>query len=572
MDFLNQVKQPGRYIGGEAGSVRKKNPALTMALAFPEIYELAMSHQGLKVLYDLLARRPEVAGERVFAPYSDLMDIMYRQGLAPWSLESGRPLPQFDVIGFSLPYELLYTNMLHMLRLAAIPLRRDQRSLEHPLILAGGPCLANPEPIADFLDLAYIGEAENHLDELLDLLITAKQEKWPRRRLYDQASLLPYIYVPALSEPGYTPEGRFLGLPAAAGSDATAPAAPLIRRSIVPDLNTIPLPATHIVPALSPIHDRLGLEIARGCTRGCRFCQAGYIYRPVRERDPLPLYQAALEGIAAAGMEELALLSLSSGDYSCINHLAQNLMNTLAAAKVSLSLPSLRIDSLSPQLMEQIKRVRKTGFTLAPEAGSPRLRRLINKNLDQEQIITTASQAFALGWQHIKLYFMVGLPGESEEDIQAIADLCALLANKAASSPKGRPLVNASIGLFVPKAHTPFQWEGQLDLEEARRRMRLAKSLTVHKRVRVKWNDPEMSLMEGVFSRGDRRLSRALEAALELGCRFDGWSEHFRLDLWYKDMEAAGLKIEDYLAPRPLDAPRPWEHIHMGVERPYLLE
>jgi radical SAM family uncharacterized protein/radical SAM-linked protein len=571
MDFLNRVSQPGRYIGGEAGSVRKKNPALTMALAFPEIYELAMSHQGLKVLYDLLARRPDVAGERVFAPYSDLMDIMDSQGLAPWSLESGRPLDKFDVIGFSLPYELLYTNMLHMLRLAAIPLRRRQRSPDHPLILAGGPCMANPEPIADFLDLAYVGEAENHLDEFLDLLITAKQEKWPRSRLYRQAGLLPYIYAPALSRPYYAQDGRFLGLSSAAAPDDIIASPATVKRSIVPDLNAVPLPQTHIVPALSPVHDRLGLEIARGCSRGCRFCQAGYIYRPVRERAPLPLYQAALDGIAASGMEELALLSLSSGDYSCIDGLAQSLMDALAADKVSLSLPSLRVDSLSPKLMEQIKRVRKTGFTLAPEAGSERLRRLINKNLSQEQILAAAAQAFTLGWQHIKLYFMIGLPGENEEDISAIAHLCALVAGNASSSPKGKPLVNASIGLFVPKAHTPFQWEGQLDLDEAKRRMRLAKTAASHKRVRIKWNDPEMSVIEGVFSRGDRRLSRVLEAALELGCRFDGWSEHFRLESWLTAMKTAELKIEDYLCPRPLDAPLPWEHIHMGVNREYLL-
>ncbi|MDR1397521.1 MAG: TIGR03960 family B12-binding radical SAM protein [Desulfarculales bacterium] len=584
MDFLNIINQPGRYLGGEAGSVRKENPSLTLALAFPEIYELAMSHQGLKVLYDLAARRPDVAGERVFAPYTDLMDIMYQRGLGPWSLESGRPLRQFDVIGFSLPYEMLYTNMLHMLRLASIPLRRQDRGPDHPLIMAGGPCMANPEPIADFLDLAYIGEAENHFDELMDLFLEAKREKWPRSFLYQQAGRLSYLYVPALYEPRYDQDGRFLGMRGTAlWEDKTAPSAggasgeetaslPLPRRSIVPDLNMAPLPAVHIVPAISPVHDRLGLEIARGCTRGCRFCQAGYIYRPLRERDPLPLYQAALEGLRAGGMDELALLSLSSGDYSCIGSLSRGLMDALSPAKISLSLPSLRVDSLSAQLMEQIKRVRKTGFTLAPEAGSERLRALINKNLCQEDIIATAARAFALGWEHIKLYFMIGLPEETDEDIKAIAGLCAQIAARAPSPSRGgKALVNASIGLFVPKAQTPFQWERQMDPEEARRRMRLAKAGVTHKRVKVKWNDPDVSIIEGVLSRGDRRLSLALEEAVALGCRFDGWSEHFRLQAWLEALDRAGLKWEEYLCSRPLSGPLPWDHISMGVSREYLL-
>lgn len=567
--LLSRVSRPARYLGGEANQVRK-DPArvrLTFALAFPEVYEIAMSHQGLKILYHILASRPEVAAERVFMPWIDLMELMERRGVAPWSLESGRPLDRFDVIGFSLQYELTYTNLLHMLRLAGIPLRREERGPDHPLVIAGGPCLANPEPLAEFLDLAVIGEAEELIHELVDLLLAAKEEGWDRPTLYARAATIKGVYVPALYRPRYQ-DGRLVGM------EVSPPAPQRVRRRVVADLAQHPPPTRPVVPLVKPVHDRLGLEIARGCTRGCRFCSAGYFYRPVRERPPAQVLQAALEGLAATGHQELALLSLSAGDYACIEPLAAALMDVLAPRRWSLSLPSLRLDSLGEELIAQIKRVRKSGFTLAPEAGSTRLRRVINKDLSREQILQTTRRVFELGWNLVKLYFMVGLPTESESDLEAIGELCAEVAAAARAAGRGRgrrPVVHASLGVFVPKPHTPFQWEAQLDLDEARRRLQAARRALDLPRVRAKWNDPAQSLIEGVLSRGDRRLARALELAVAAGCRFDGWSEHLRLDTWLEALARAGLSPEEYLRARDPDEVLPWDHIDLGVSKEFLL-
>jgi radical SAM family uncharacterized protein/radical SAM-linked protein len=568
-DLLTGVSRPARYTGGEAGS-RVKDSAgvrLYFALAFPEIYEIAMSHLGIKVLYEALNSRPEVAAERVFMPWTDLMDLMESRKLGPWSLESGRPLGSFDVIGFSLQYELTYTNLLHMLRLAGVPLRRIERGPEHPLVIAGGPCMVNPEPLADFLDLAVVGEAEELIHPVVDLIVRAKEEAWPRERLYSEASALEGVYAPSLFEPVYQ-NGRLKEV------RALNPARPKVRRRIVADLNACPPPMDQVVPLVKPVHDRLGVEIARGCTRGCRFCQAGYIYRPVREREPQTVLEAGLSGLAKSGFEELALLSLSSGDYTCIEPLAGRLMDELEPRRWSLSLPSLRVDSLSDRLVRQVRRVRKSGFTLAPEAGSQRLRDIINKQLSEEQITATARRVYQLGWNLIKLYFMLGLPGESEADLAEIGDLCRKVAGEARSAGRGRgkkPVVHASLGLFVPKPHTPFQWEAQMSLDEADRRLSLAKAGLKDSKVRAKWNSPEQSLLEGVLSRGDRRLSRALELAMQAGCRFDGWSEELNLPAWLRALREASLDEDQYLGPREVDAALPWDHIDVGVSKEFLL-
>lgn len=568
--IISAVEKPGRYTGGEAFSVIKDHGQvkLTMALAFPEVYEIAMSHQGLKVLYDQLAGRPDVAAERVFCPWTDLMDLLEQTGQAPWSLESGAALGSFDVIGFSLQYELTYANLLHMLRLAGVPLRRDRRGPEHPLVIAGGPCAVNPEPLADFLDIVAVGDGERLIHQICDLVIAAKEQSWPRQELYRRAAAIEGLYVPALYEPIYQ-DGRLVTVRAV---DAAAPAR--VKRRIEPDLGAFAPPQRPVLPAVKPVHDRLGVEIARGCTRGCRFCQAGFIYRPVRERPLGQALNAALEGLACTGMEELALLSLSAGDYSAIEPLARALMDACEPLKVSLSLPSLRVDSLSQELIAQIKRVRKTGFTLAPEAGSEHMRRRINKDLTEEQILDTARLVYGLGWNLIKLYFMIGLPGESDSDVEAIGQLARQVAQQALAAGRGRgkkPLVHASIGIFVPKPHTPFQWEGQLDLAQAEQRLRLAKASLGDSRLRAKWNDARLSVLEGVLARGDRRLSRVLELVVAAGCRFDGWSEHLNFTAWLAAMEDAGLTLEEYLRPRGLDEALPWDHIDVGVGRDYLL-
>jgi radical SAM family uncharacterized protein/radical SAM-linked protein len=566
--YLSRVEKPARYIGGEAGGPAAEcgEDGLRFALAFPEVYEIAMSHMGLKVLHDILGRRPDVCVERVFCPWRDLMDLMYQDGGSPWSLESGRPLERFEVIGFSLQYELTYTNMLHMLRLAGIPLRREDRGAQHPLVIAGGPCMVNPEPVADFLDLVVVGEAEELISELCDLLVAAKQGGWSRERLYRQAMGIEGIYAPAMFEPRYE-SGRL------AKVEALDPEHPTVRRRVVADLNAHQPPSDVVVPLVKAVHDRLGLEIARGCTRGCRFCQAGYIYRPVRERSPEQLLKAAESGLSATGFDELALLSLSSGDYSCIEPLTQALMDRLEPERVSLSLPSLRVDSLSENLAAQIKRVRKTGFTIAPEAGSDRLRAAVNKNLSEDEVLATARRVYGLGWNLIKLYFMVGLPGETDEDIAAMGDLAAGVAAQARGAGRGRgskPVVNAAVGIFVPKPHTPFQWEPQADMPEARRRLDLARTALARRGVKIKWNPPRSSVLEGVLSRGDRRLSVALVKAVEMGCRFDGWSEELNYDAWMDALAAGGIDPADYLRGRERDEALPWDHIDIGVDRDYL--
>lgn len=567
-ELLGRVEKPARYLGGEPGSVIKDEARvrLSFALAFPEIYEIAMSHLGIKVLYEALAARPDVAAERVFCPWLDLMEIMEAEGEAPWSLESGRALGDFDVIGFSLQYELTYTNLLMMLGLAKVPARREERGPGHPLVIAGGPCMVNPEPLADILDLAVVGEAEEIIHPLVDLFIQAKEEAWPRERLFHEAVKIEGVYAPALFQPVYQ-AGRLTEI------KTLDPEHPAVHRRIVADLAEHEPPHRTILPTVTPVHDRMGVELARGCTRGCRFCQAGFIYRPVRERPAGQVYQAAMAGLDAGGLEELALLSLSTSDYTCIEPLAAALMDALEPRRISLSLPSLRMDSLGPELAAQIKRVRKTGFTLAPEAGSERLRQVINKNLSEEQILGTAHTVYGMGWNLVKLYFMLGLPSETEADVAAIGRLASLVAAEAKNAGRGRgkrPVVNASLGLFVPKPHTPFQWEGQISLEQSRERLGLAKAGLGDRRVKAKWNDPKASIIEGVLSRGDRRLGAVLLRAVELGCRFDGWSEHLKYDTWLQALADNGLSLEDFLRPREQDELLPWEHIDAGVSKAYL--
>ncbi|MDT8441622.1 MAG: TIGR03960 family B12-binding radical SAM protein [Desulfuromonadales bacterium] len=562
---LYQLQQPARYLGGERGSVQKDWAAVdvTFALAFPDVYEVGMSHIGSAILYRVLNDVPWIAAERSYAPWPDREAQLRAAGQPLSSLESGRSLGDFDIVGFSLQYELSYSNVLTMLDLAGLPLRAAERTATMPLVVVGGPCAFNPEPLADFIDCALIGDAEEAVVELCAALRASKQAGEDRPALLRRLAAIEGVYVPAHFAVSYQPDGRIAAIEALAGQRST------VRRRVLVDLDAAPYPVRPIVPFLQTIHDRVAVEVARGCTRGCRFCQAGYIYRPVRERQPATVRTLIDAALRHSGYDEVSLLSLSTGDYSAIEALMQSLMACHAGQKVAISLPSLRVGSLTPALMEEIRKVRKTGFTLAPEAGSERLRQVINKGIDAEELIATAAAAFGLGWRLIKLYFMIGLPTESDDDLQALVELAARV-KQAGRGSQGGADVNVAVSTFVPKAHTPFQWQAQLDIAETRRRQELLRSALQKKRLRLKWHDAELSFLEGVFARGDRRLGAVLEQAVRLGCRFDGWRDHFRWDLWQQAFAAAGIDAEAYLRQRLPGEILPWDHIDAGVSKAFL--
>ncbi len=559
--LLARVEKPGRYLGNELGCVRKRPDAvaLRVALAFPDVYEIAQSHPGLQLLYDLLNRREDIYAERVYAPWFDLEAVLREHAHPLVSLETYTPLRDFHIVGFSLQYELTYTNILTMLELGGIPLCAADRRTADPLVIAGGPCAFNPEPLADFLDAVLLGDGEEAIGEICDVY-----RRWDRR---DRAALLEAlaqvrgVYVPALYAPQYTESGRLVAV------NPVRPDLPrLVEKRILRDLDTVPLAQTHVVPNIKVVHGRPSLEVMRGCVKGCRFCQAGYIYRPLRERDPQRVLALAERAVEATGTDELSLLSLSTGDYSCVNPVLTELMNRFAARRVAVSLPSTRVDALAPSLLEQIRRVRKTGFTLAPEAGSQRLRDIIQKEYQEEELIEAARQIFGLGWRALKLYFMIGLPGETEDDILGIAELAA----KVAAAGGRRCEVTASVSTFVPKPQTPFQWAAQVDIAETEARQSLLRRELSRRHIRFKWHDARTSYLEGVFSRGDRRLSALLLAAYRLGCRFDGWTEHCRFDLWEQAFAATNIAPRDYLRRRYLNEALPWDHLGCGVCKAFL--
>jgi len=557
---LEQFARPARYIGGEINAVVKDESEvdLRVALAFPEVYEIGMSHLGLKILYGMINQTPNFWAERVMAPWIDLENELRRRGLPLTGLESGRPLAEFDLIGFSLQSELTFTNVLNMLDLAGIPLLASERGEKAPLIVGGGPCAANPEPVADFFDFFYLGEAEAGFLDILNRITDWKSARGSKPELLAALAGQPGIYIPSLFKPAYDSENRLIEItPLRSGYER-------IERAFSPDLNSIYCPDRPIVPSTKPVHDRLALEIARGCTRGCRFCQAGFIYRPVRERKPADVLDLAGRCLDATGLSEVSLLSLSSGDYSCLVELMTAFMDIHAARHIALSLPSLRVKSLTPELMRQIKRVRKTGFTLAPEAATQRLRDVINKDLSDDDLIRTANDAFSLGWRLIKLYFMIGLPTETEEDVTAIADL-------ASSLKKGsRSQINVSFAAFIPKAQTPFQWEAMLDLDEINRKMDILIRRLKGRGLKPKWNQPVSSLIEGILARGDRRLAPVLRKIQARGGRFDGWTEQIRPELWFRAMAEENMEIKDYLRAREVDEVLPWSHLNAGADSDYL--
>lgn len=562
---LLKIAKPSRYLGEEIHSVVKdpRKVKLTFALAFPDVYEIGMSHLGFHILYSLLNDRPEIACERVFAPWPDLENLLREKGLPLCSLESSRPLKEFALLGFSLQYELNYTGVLNILDLAGIPLRAEQREENDPLIIGGGPCALNPEPLADFFDLFVLGDGEEVVLELCQAIVASKEKGERKAALLDRLAGIEGVYIPSFFAPSYEFDGRLRQiLPIRSGYSH-------VTRRVLADLDKGPFPSRPILPLMEVIHDRLNLEIARGCTRGCRFCQAGMIYRPLRERSPRKILELAKSGLQSTGYDEVSLLSLSTGDYSCIEPLLSSLLEHTRERRIAVSLPSLRVETLTPALIEQVGEVRKTGFTLAPEAGTERLRRVINKGNTEEDLLSTLHRVFSAGWRLVKLYFMIGLPSEEDKDLQGIAFLCQE-ALKLARRSKGSAQINVSVSTFIPKAHTPFQWEPQSSPEEVERKQKLLRKRLDRHGLQFKWSDSRLSLLEGVLARGDRRLSRLLETAYFLGCRLDGWGEHFRYDLWEQALSQCGVNPFFYLRKRDVKEILPWDHLHSRVSKSFL--
>ncbi len=562
--IIARVRKPSRYLGGEKNVVSRpfEETDLKICLVFPDLYEVGMSHIGLLILYLILSSRENFFVDRAYAPARDLEAFLRKENLPFLSLTAKRSLKEFDLIGISYPYELCATNIVNILDLAGIPVLAENRTDADPIVLGGGSAVSNPEPVADFYDAIIIGEAEEAILEVAEVVSLARKKAVARAELLNSLSEIPGVYVPSFFKPIYE-KGVFKELvPLKPGYEK-------IKRRVVPDLDFIPYPWRPLVPWAEIAHDRLAIEISRGCTRGCRFCQASSLYRPVRERTPRRLLEMAEEGLLATGWDEISFLSLSAGDYSCLTELIVSFNKRFLPEKVALSLPSLRVGSLNETIIAEIKKVRKTGFTLAPEAGTERLRQVINKDIKEEDLLETARMAYEAGWQHLKLYFMIGLPTETQEDLEGIVRLARKLTR---IKGKRGPQVNVSVSTFVPKPHTAFQWEAQLSLAETKRRLNWLKAKLSGRRLKFKWHKPEQSFLEGVFSKGDRRLAKLILLAHEKGARLDGWSEECRFEAWLAAAKELGLDLENYLAAKDPNLPLPWEHIDLGVTKEFLLE
>lgn len=569
--LLKRVEKPGRYIGGEINSAKKDVTKVKgrFAFAFPDLYEIGMSYLGMQILYKVLNDREDIYCERVFAPADDMEDLMRKEGLPLMTLETKTPLKDMDFVGFTLQYEMSFTTVLNMLDLAGIPLIASERGEEWPLVVAGGPCALNPEPLADFIDIFLIGDGEEILPGLIEMYIEAKEQGLPKAEFYRKACKMDGIYIPSLYEVAYNDDGTIKEL-CKLYDEAPLP----VRRAIIENIENLPFPTDPIVPFVEAVHDRSVVETFRGCTRGCRFCQAGMIYRPVRERSKERIMQLAMDNLHNTGNDELSLLSLSTSDYSQFEELANELIPACKQENVSLSLPSLRIDKFAFDVLNKIQEYRKSGLTYAPEAGTQRLRDVINKGVTEDDIYKSIEQALELGWTNIKLYFMIGLPTETDEDLDGIANIARNIVDlnyKLNGKKGGRFNVTVSVSNFVPKANTPFQWEAQNSAEEFARKHAYLTSKLHMKHVTFNYHDNATSSFEAVFARGDRRTGKLLYAAHKNGCKLDGWTEHFKPEAWEKAFVDSGIDRTFYTErKREFDEILPWDVIDSGVSKKFL--
>lgn len=569
--ILQYVQKPARYCGGELNSVIKDQEKIELryAFCFPDLYEIGMSHLGMKILYSLVNSREDAWCERVFAPDSDMEEQMRKNNIRLFALESEDDVRDFDMIGFTLMYELSYTNVLNMLDLAGIPLKASERDDLTPIIACGGPCTCNPEPIADFVDIVFLGDGEESTMQVLDLLKECKRNGCTKHEFLLKSMDIRGVYVPSFYEDAYNEDGTLKELRPLYGAPER------VKKAVVSDLNTCFYPDSFVVPFINIVHDRAVEEIFRGCIRGCRFCQAGFTYRPIREKSVETINRQAKALIKSTGYDELSLCSLSTSDHSCVNEMLSSLIDWTVKDKISLSLPSLRVDNFSDELVEKLNKVRKSGLTFAPEAGTQRLRDVINKNVTEEEVINTCVKAFDNGWTSVKLYFMMGLPTETMEDVEGIADLAMQVVHAFYNNPnrqKGTGVqVSVSCASFIPKPFTPFQWETEDSMESLKAKQAHLLESIPSRKVKVSYHETPTSLLEGVLARGDRRLCNVLYDAFKLGCKFDSWDDRFHFDTWMKAFEMNGIDPYFYTSrKREYSEVLPWDHLDFGVTKKFL--